>query len=99
MRREVTVGLVDLKVLVGMYIDQQVDALAQVMVLTEPGRSNPTAAFEFAGLVEKASPEAKKRVRARMHTLVEALESGENVGTALASFVHGRNPTSLMRPY
>jgi len=96
--REVTIGLVDLKVLVGMYIDQKVYAQAQVMVLTEPGRSNPTAAFEHAGLVEEATPEAKKRVHARVHSLMEALESGNGVRAALASFVHGQNPTSLMRP-
>ena len=98
MRREVTVGLVDLKILVGMCMDQQVDAQAQVMVLTEPGRSDPTAAFEFARLVQEATPGAKRRVGSRFRRLLEALESGEDVDASLASFVHGRNPASLKRP-
>jgi hypothetical protein len=98
MHREITVGLVDLKILVGMCMDQQVDARAQVMVLTEPGRSDPTAAFEFAGLVEEAKPEATKRVRSRFHRLLEALESGNDVNESLAAFVRGVNPASLRRP-
>jgi hypothetical protein len=98
MRREVTVGLVDLKIFVGMCIDQQVDAQAQVMFLTEPGRSDPTAAFEFARLVEEATPDAMKRVRSRFRRLLDSLESGEDVDASLASFVHGLNPASLRRP-
>jgi hypothetical protein len=98
MRHEVTVGLVDLKILVGMCMDQQVDAQAKAMVLPEPRRSNPTAAFEFTRLVEEATPEAKKRVQLRFRDLLEALESGKDVDSSLASFVHGLNPTSLMRP-
>lgn len=98
MHRQVTVGLVDLKLLVGMCIDQQVDAQAQVMVLNEPGRSNPTAAFEFAQLAAEKMPEATNRVRPRFRRLLEALESGEDVDSALAAFVHGLNPTSLQRP-
>jgi hypothetical protein len=97
MRREVTVGLVDLKILVGMCMDQQVDAQAQVMVLTEPGRSDPTAAFEFARLVEEVKPVAKKQVQSRFHLLLEALESGNDVNESLADFVRGTNPESLMR--
>jgi hypothetical protein len=98
MSREVTVGLVDLKILVGMCMDQQVDARAQAMVLTEPGRSEPTAAFEFAGLVAEAKPEATKRVRSRFHRLLEALESGNDVNESMAAFVRGVNPVSLRRP-
>jgi hypothetical protein len=98
MRRVITVGLVDLKKLVGMCIDQQVEARAQVMVLTEPGRSDPTAAFEFARLVDETRPEALKRTRLRFRRLLEALESGNDVDASLKSFVHGLNPASLVRP-
>jgi hypothetical protein len=98
MRREVTVGLMDLKILVGMCIDHEVDGRAQVMVLAEPGNSNATAAFEFAQLVEAARPEAKTRVKPRFSRLLDALESGKDVDASLASFVHGVNPASLIRP-
>lgn len=98
MRQIVTVGLVDLKKLVGKCMDQQVEARAQVMVLTEPGRSDPTAAFEFAHLIDEARPEALKRTQLRFRRLLEALESGNDVDAALESFVHGLNPASLVRP-
>ena len=39
MRRVVTIGLVDLKKLVGICIDQKAEARAQVMALSEPGQS------------------------------------------------------------
>jgi len=97
MRRLVTVGLVDLKILVGMCMDQQVDARAQVMVLNQPGRTDPEAALEFAGLVGKAMPEAKKQVRSHFRGLLEALETGKDVDVSLASFVRGLNPASLAR--
>jgi hypothetical protein len=95
MRRLVTVGLVDLKKLVGMCIDQQVEARAQVMVLTEPGGSDPTAAFDFAGLVDKARPEAMKQEGLRFRRLLNAVEGGDDVDASLKAFVHGLNPASL----
>jgi hypothetical protein len=97
MSREVTVGLVDLKILVGMCMDQQVDARAQAMVLTDPGRSEPTADFEFAGLVAEAKPEATKRVRSRFHRLLEALESGNDVTEAARLRIRGQKQTSSPR--
>ena len=98
MRREVNVGLVDLKKIVGMCMDRQVESCAQGIVLTEPGRSDPTAAFEFARLVDEARPEALRRTRLRFRRLLEALESGNDVDASLEAFVHGLNPASLFRP-
>jgi hypothetical protein len=95
MRRLVTVGLVDLKKLVGMCIDLQVEDRAQVMALNEPGRSTPTAALDFAGLVDKARPKARKQVRLHFRRLLKAVESGDDVDASLKSFVHGLNPESL----
>jgi len=97
-RRQVTVGLFDLKLLVWICFDQKVNTYAQTMVLNQPGHNDPEAASEFARLVDKAVPEAKGRVQLRFRSLLESLESGKDVGTALASFVHGVDTASMIRP-
>lgn len=78
-------------------MNRKVETQAQMMVLTEPGNSDPTAAIEFARLIEEAKPEAEKRVRLRFQRLLEALESGNDVKESLAAFVKGMNLASLMR--
>jgi hypothetical protein len=86
--RKATVNLVDLKVLVKARCEKDVQSLAQVMVLTQPGNSDAETAFEFDPLVSQAKPEARKKVERGYRRLLAALETGEGVDAAPAAFVH-----------
>jgi hypothetical protein len=86
--RQVTVGLVDLKVLIGTMFEREVRKQAEVMVLTQPGNTDASAAHIFAGLVNEALPAARKMVEVRYRRLQEALESGSDVGPSLKAFLH-----------
>jgi hypothetical protein len=88
MKRDVTVGLSDLKAFVKAAFEKDVRKQAEVMVLTAPGMSDAESAFEFDRLVSTAEPEARKRIEKRYRRLLEAVESGVDVGPALAAFLH-----------
>jgi hypothetical protein len=86
--REVTVGLVDLKILVEKMFDDDVQRRAEIMVLNQPGHSDASAALEFAALVEDEKPKARKAVELRYRRLREALENGTHVAQSLKAFLH-----------
>jgi hypothetical protein len=85
--KEVNVSLKALKNLIDRSFERDVQERAQIMVLNQPGMSNPEAAFEFARLTNEAKPEAQKQVELRYRNLLEALRTGENVSEALSSFI------------
>jgi hypothetical protein len=84
--KEVSVSLKALKKLVDISFERDVQERAQIMVLNQPGMSNPEAAFEFARLTNESKPEAQKQVELRYRNLLDALKTGENVSEALSSF-------------
>lgn len=86
--REITVGLVDLKVLVLEMYEKDVRKRAETMVINQPGHSDPDTAFRFDLLVSEAEPEARAQVESRYRHLLEALESGVHVAQALRVFLH-----------
>jgi hypothetical protein len=85
--RNVEVGLTDLRVLVEMMRDKDIQKLAEVMVLTEPENSNPTAQAIFQQLLDAAMPKARQKVERDYRRLLEALESGVGVDLALKAFL------------
>jgi hypothetical protein len=84
--KEVSVSLKALKKLVDISFERDVQERAQIMVLNQPGMSNPEAAIEFARLTNESKPEAQKQVELRYRNLLDALKTGENVSEALSSF-------------
>ena len=86
--RKVEVGLVDLKVFVRKIFEIDVKRQAEVMVLNEPGNTDAEAAFEFVTQVSARMHAARKKIERHYHRLLEALETGVDVGPALKAFLH-----------
>lgn len=85
--KQVMVNLKDLKNLIDRQLEQEIRRRAETIVVTRPGNSDPQAAFEFAQQVEATIPVARKTVLPRYRSLLEALESGKSIDSALESFV------------
>lgn len=84
---EVTIDLVDLKLLVRHSFEQEIQLRTHAVALSRIAQSHPTFAPQFAHILEGAKLEARSRVTLRYRRLLEALESANDVGPSLKEVV------------
>ena len=84
---DITIDLGDLKQLVKNCFEQDIDARALTAVLSRYAQLDPAGATQLAGLVDDERLRARQMETSRYRRLLEALESANDVGASLASFV------------
>jgi hypothetical protein len=84
---DVTVNLHDLKLLVKLCFEHDVDSSARTTVMMRFANLDPVRAIEFANLVKAEELSARQRESMRYRRLLEALESANDVASSLRDFV------------
>jgi hypothetical protein len=84
---DVTVNLHDLKRLVNLCFEHDIESRARTTVMVRFANANPANAIELARLIDAEKLQSRERESMRYRRLLEALGSANDVAASLADFL------------